>query len=153
MPSPAGFASDSNFKDLYARFSYRFNLEREGQPQCRTSGRSNRAPRPHLHQPGQLLLITAAPFSASAEKTLPAIRRVLTVREPFYRAGGDFSVNYRTLNVYGLFMYGHDTESVTQWTPPARWFHCHWIPPHRFHWDSFTVLRQVSPVASCRLTT
>jgi hypothetical protein len=33
---------------------------------------------------------------------------VVTAREPFYRAGGDFSFNYRALNVYGLYMYGHD---------------------------------------------
>jgi hypothetical protein len=33
---------------------------------------------------------------------------VVTAREPFYRVGGDFSFNYRALNVYGLYMYGHD---------------------------------------------
>ena len=32
----------------------------------------------------------------------------LTNREPYYRVGGDFSYNYRTFNVYGLYMLGHD---------------------------------------------
>jgi hypothetical protein len=35
---------------------------------------------------------------------------VLTAREPFYRAGGDFNFNYRNLNFYGLYMYGHDNN-------------------------------------------
>ena len=35
---------------------------------------------------------------------------MLTAREPFYRVGGDFSFNYRTFNLFGLFMYGHDNE-------------------------------------------
>jgi hypothetical protein len=33
---------------------------------------------------------------------------VLTAREPFYRVGGDFSFNYRTFNLFGLYMYGRD---------------------------------------------
>jgi len=33
-------------------------------------------------------------------------------REPFYRTGGDFSFNYRTLNIYGVFMYGHDANRL-----------------------------------------
>ena len=35
---------------------------------------------------------------------------VLTAHEPFYRAGGDFSFNYRTFNLFGLYMYGHDSD-------------------------------------------
>ena len=30
------------------------------------------------------------------------------MREPYFRAGGDFSFNYRKLNVYGLYMFAHD---------------------------------------------
>ena len=33
---------------------------------------------------------------------------ILTLHEPYYRAGGDFSFNYRKLNVYGLYMYARD---------------------------------------------
>jgi len=34
-------------------------------------------------------------------------------REPYYRIGGDFGFNYRTFNVYGLYMLGHDDN----WLP------------------------------------
>ena len=37
---------------------------------------------------------------------------VLNNREPYYRVGGDFSFNYRTFNVYGLYMYGHDANML-----------------------------------------
>jgi hypothetical protein len=33
---------------------------------------------------------------------------LLTAREPFYRVGGDFNFNFRTLNVFGLYIYGRD---------------------------------------------
>ena len=35
---------------------------------------------------------------------------MLTAHEPFYRTGGDFSFNYRTFNLFGLYMYGHDKD-------------------------------------------
>ncbi len=35
---------------------------------------------------------------------------VLAAHEPFYRTGGDFSFNYRTFNLFGLYMYGHDKD-------------------------------------------
>ena len=35
---------------------------------------------------------------------------VITAHEPFYRVGGDFSFNYRTFNLFGLYMYGHDQD-------------------------------------------
>jgi hypothetical protein len=46
----------------------------------------------------------------------------LTAREPFYRVGGDFSFNYRTFNLFGVYMYGHDDDlllnaGVTGFTP------------------------------------
>jgi hypothetical protein len=37
---------------------------------------------------------------------------VLTAQEPFYRVGGDFSFNYRTFNLFGLYMYGHDDDQI-----------------------------------------
>jgi hypothetical protein len=33
---------------------------------------------------------------------------LLSANEPFYRAGGDFDLNYRNLNIYGLYMHGND---------------------------------------------
>jgi hypothetical protein len=34
--------------------------------------------------------------------------KLLYAQAPFYRVGGDFSFNYKKLNIYGLYMYAHD---------------------------------------------
>jgi hypothetical protein len=51
---------------------------------------------------------------------------LLTAREPFYRAGADFSFNYRTFNIFGLWMHGRDHNllpvditGTTVFPPPA----------------------------------
>ena len=35
---------------------------------------------------------------------------LLYAREPYYRAGGDFSFNYRTFNLFGVYMFGPDNN-------------------------------------------
>ena len=112
VPSPAGFASDSNFKDIYARASYRFNLERDPASRNAVQAAGATGPRDHTYiNLGSYYLYGRSVQRFSGE-TLLGDPAVLTVREPFYRAGGDFSVNYRALNVYGLFMYGHDVNQL-----------------------------------------
>ncbi len=103
-----GFSSDSNFKDIYARFSYRFNLERDEQSRRAVQAAGATGPRDHTY----LNLGTYYFYGRSVQRISgldslgsPAI---LTAREPFYRVGGDFSFNYRNFNIYGLYMYGHD---------------------------------------------
>ncbi len=112
VPSPAGFASDSNFKDLYGRFSYRFNLERDKASRNAVQAAGATGPRDHTY----INLGTFAYYGRSVQRftgedatTAPV---VLTAREPFYRTGGDFSYNYRNFNIYGVFMYGHDTNRL-----------------------------------------
>ncbi len=105
-----GFASDSNFKDIYGRFAYRFNLERDSASRNDVQAAGPMGPRDHTslrlgtyyfygRSVQRYLGLTPAPASAST---------VLTAREPFYRVGGDFNFNYREFNAYGLFMYGRD---------------------------------------------
>lgn len=104
-----GFASDSNFKDLYGRLSYRFNLERDSASRKSIQAAGATGPRDHTY----LNLGTYYFYGRSAQQiggvmadgTTPA---VLYAHEPFYRVGGDFSFNYRTFNLFGLYMYGHD---------------------------------------------
>ncbi len=112
VPSVAGFASDANFKDLYGRFSYRFNLERDPASRNAVQAAGATGPRDHTY----LNLGTYYFYGRSVQRfsgeDLAATPVVLTAREPFYRAGADFSFNYRTLNVYGLFMYGHDVNQI-----------------------------------------
>jgi hypothetical protein len=112
VPSVAGFASDSNFKDLYGRFQYRFNLERDKTSRDAIQAAGATGPRDHTY----LTLGTYYFYGRSVQRfsgvDLAGTPVVLTAREPFYRTGGDFSFNYRALNVYGMFMYGHDTDRL-----------------------------------------
>jgi hypothetical protein len=104
-----GFSSTANFKDIYASFNYRFNLERDRE--SRTAIRAAGASGAHDHTYvnfgsyyyyGRSVqrLLTAGPDGTSS---------LLTAREPFYRVGGNFTFNYRCcLQVNALYMFGHD---------------------------------------------
>lgn len=119
VPSPTGsnnggvgFASDSNFKDIYARFAYRFNLEKDKTSRNDVQAAGPMGPRDHTY----LRLGTYWFYGRSVQRfngVTPAdTPTVLTAREPFYRTGGDFTFNYRNLNFYGLYMYGHDNNLI-----------------------------------------
>ena len=108
-----GFASDSNFKDIYSRLSYRFNLERDSASRKAVQAAGATGPRDHTY----LSLGSYYFYGRSVQRlagvlidnTTPA---VVTAREPFYRVGGDFSFNFRTFNLFGLYMYGHDRNQL-----------------------------------------
>jgi hypothetical protein len=111
--SPAvGIFSDSNFKDIYGRFQYRFNLEKDAA--SRNDIQAAGATGPHDHT--YLQLGTYYFYGRGVQRfnaTLPdETQKVLTARLPFYRTGGDFSFNYRTFNLFGLWMYGHDRSQA-----------------------------------------
>jgi len=104
-----GIFSDSNFKDLYGRFQYRFNLEKDVASRNDIQAAGPSGPRDHTY----LQLGTFYFYGRSVQRiTPPDTTTVLTAREPFYRTGGDFSFNYRTFNLFGLYMYGHDRSQV-----------------------------------------
>ena len=107
-----GFASDSNTKNIYTRFSYRFNLERDAAQRREIQAAGKTGPRDHtylnlgtfyMHGNSELGLASPTPINPAA---------VLYANSPFYRVGGDFSFNYRTFNVYGLYMYAHDDNQL-----------------------------------------
>jgi len=111
VPTPTGFGfvSDSNFKDLYGRFAYRFNLERDPASRHDVQAAGATGPRDHTY----LTLGSYYFYGRSVQRVVPTGgTAVLTGREPFYRVGGDFDFNYRQFNLYGLFMYGHDNSLV-----------------------------------------
>jgi hypothetical protein len=112
VPSVAGFASDSNFKDLYSRFSYRFNLEKDKSSRNAIQAAGATGPREHTYLNLGTFWFYGRSVQRFSGEDLSGTPVVLTVREPFYRAGGDFSFNYRTFNIYGVFMYGHDTNQL-----------------------------------------
>jgi hypothetical protein len=104
-----GVFSDSNFKDIYGRFQYRFNLERDAASRNDIQAAGATGPRDHTY----LQLGAYYFYGRSVQRiTPPDTTTVLTAREPFYRTGGDFSFNYRTFNLFGLYMYGHDQDLV-----------------------------------------
>ncbi len=105
-----GFSSDSSMKNVYARASYRFNLERD--PKIRHDIQAAGKTGPHEHT--YLNLGTFYMYGDSLQ-VLPgqaagSLNTILNNREPYYRVGGDFSYNFRTFNVYGLYMFAHDTN-------------------------------------------
>jgi hypothetical protein len=102
-----GIFSDSNFKDIYARFQYRFNLEKDTASRTDIQAAGANGPRDHTY----LQLGTFYFYGRSAQR-VQTISTVLPVHEPFYRTGGDFSFNYRTFNLFGLYMYGHDKDVI-----------------------------------------
>ncbi len=114
VSSPAGFFSDSNYKDFYGRFSYRFNLEKDPTSRHDIMAAGPSGPRDHTY-----LTLGTFYFKGRSVQRFNGVdasdnATVITAREPFYRVGGDFSFNYRTLNVYGLYMYGHDDDLLCQ---------------------------------------
>ena len=106
-----GFFSDSNFKDLYANISYRVNLERDPASRNEIQAAGASGPRDHTY-----LSVGAYSFYGTSQQRFSGFASdavtpaVITAREPFYRIGGDFSFNYRTFNLFGLYMYGHDQD-------------------------------------------
>jgi hypothetical protein len=107
-----GFVSDANFKDIYGRLSYRVNLERDKQSRQAIQAAGATGPREHTY----INLGSFAFYGRSVQRVAGELSDgtpvVLTAREPFYRVGGDLSFNYRTFNIYGLFMYGRDHNLV-----------------------------------------
>jgi hypothetical protein len=109
VSSPGGFFSDSNYKDIYGRFSYRFNLEKDPASRHEVQAAGATGPRDHTYLNVGTFFFKGRSVQRfngfESDGVTPAI---LIAREPFYRVGGDFSFNYRTFNLFGLFMYGHD---------------------------------------------
>jgi hypothetical protein len=104
-----GVASDANFKDIYATFNYRFNLEHDKQSREAIQAAGPTGPRDHTY-----LNVGAFYFyGRSVQRLLGAApdgtATVVTAREPFYRVGGNMTFNYRCcLQFNALYMYGHD---------------------------------------------
>ncbi|MGA2186440.1 MAG: hypothetical protein ABSH47_25775 [Bryobacteraceae bacterium] len=103
-----GFFSDSSLKNVYARFSYRFNLERDKESRNAVQAAGNMGPRDHTY----LNLGTFYLHGNSLQRVWGALgdgsATLLSAREPYYRAGGDFSLNYRTFDLFGVYMVARD---------------------------------------------
>jgi hypothetical protein len=106
-----GFGSDSSSKVLYTRFSYRFNLERDPASRNEVQAAGATGPRDHTYlNLGTFYLRGNSRQGFAGLAANGTDNTILTAREPYYRAGGDFSFNYRKLNIYGLYMFARDNN-------------------------------------------
>ena len=106
-----GFASDTSAKAIYSRFSYRFNLERDEASRNDIQAAGPTGPRDHTFLNfGSFFLNGRSRQGFIGVASNGANTNLVTAQEPYYRAGGDFSFNYRKLNLYGLYMYGRDNN-------------------------------------------
>src|SRR6266536_2646921 len=107
------FFSDSNIKDLYGRFSYRFNLEKDANSRKEIQAAGPTGPHDHTY-----LDVGAFGFyGRSVQRISDDAGNVFTAREPFYRVGWNASFNYRNFNLFGMYMYGRDRNEVPADTP------------------------------------
>lgn len=101
-----------NSKDVYVRVSQRFNLERDPDIRKEVQAAGPTGPRDHT----SLRLGAFYYYGRNAlnvnHALFPEAPALGTAREPFYRVGGDFRFKYRKFELYGLGMYGHDTNLV-----------------------------------------
>ena len=98
-----------NFKDVYVRVSQRFNLERDANARHEIQAAGPTGPRDHT----SLRLGAFGYYGRNALNVGGSLFPGLglpTIREPFYRVGGDFRFKYRQFELWGLGMYGHDTN-------------------------------------------
>ncbi len=114
-----GFNSDSNYKDLYAHAEYRFNLEKDKESRHAIQAAGPTGPRDHtylslggyyLYGRSVTRVLGTLPGAATSCAVDSTFCTLLTARDPFYRVGPDFSFNYRTFNLFGLWMYGRDHD-------------------------------------------
>ena len=147
-----GVASDANFKDIYANFQYRFNLERDKESRNAIQAAGPTGPRDHTYlNLGTLLLLWTFGAAACWAPAADGTSTVVTAREPFYRVGGNMTFNYRCcLQFNALYMYGHDynllpidangesDSSAESRAPPCRWasFTARRLPSAAVSWTS-----------------
>jgi hypothetical protein len=94
-----------NSKDVYARVSQRFNLERDPAVRKEVQAAGPTGPRDHT----SIRFGAFYYYGRNAQNIGGTQFSFLgTIREPFYRAGGDIRFKYRHLELFGLGMYGHD---------------------------------------------
>jgi hypothetical protein len=106
-----GVQSNADFKDIYASFQYRFNLEKDKESRNAIQAAGPAGPRDHTY----LNVGTYYFYGRSVQRLIGAgpdnTAALLEAREPFYRVGGNMTFNYRCcLQFNALYMFGHDSN-------------------------------------------
>ena len=98
-----GFGSSTDFKNVYGRLSYRFNLERDSESRHDIQAAGPTGPRDHTYLNfGSFYL-----YGKSLQQFVGA-SNIVRVQEPYYRVGGDFNFHYRGFQIYGVYLNGRD---------------------------------------------
>ena len=104
-------AAAKNSKDVYARASYKFNLERD--PESRNAIMAAGPTGPHDHtslRVGGFYYYGKNELNQDGALLSPSFG---TVNESFYRVGGDVRFRFRSkFEVYGLGMHAHDNNHL-----------------------------------------
>ncbi len=108
-----GIASDANFKDIYASFNYRFNLERDKQSRTAIQAAGPSGPRDHTYLNFGTYYFYGRSVQRLLGETSDGTSTVVTAREPFYRVGGNFTFNYHNLQINGALHVRARSQSVT----------------------------------------
>ena len=92
-------------KDVFANVWYQFNLERDPKSRNEVQAAGPTGPRDHTS-----LRLGAFYYNGSNSLNLDRVMfpDAQTANFNFYRSGGQFRFKYRTFELYGLGMYGHD---------------------------------------------
>ena len=108
-----------NSKDIYIRVSQQFNLERDPAVRREIQAAGPTGPRDHTSlRIGGFYYYGRNALNIN-QSLFPGVTALGTAREPFYRAGGDLRFKYRTFELYGLGMYGHDVNLIPDTTGTA----------------------------------
>jgi hypothetical protein len=107
-----------NTKDVYVRISQRFNLERDPQNRKEVQAAGPTGPRDHtsIRLGGFYYFGTNETNLANSQFSAFTLG---TIRDPFYRAGGDLRFKYRKIELFGVGMIGHDSNHIIDITNPA----------------------------------
>jgi hypothetical protein len=93
----------NNFKNVYVRLSQRFNLERDPAVRKEVQAAGPTGPRDHTS-------VRVGAFGLYGRNAQYLDGLAGSLREPFYRVGGDVRFRYRQLELWGLGMFGHDAN-------------------------------------------
>lgn len=106
-------------KDVYVRVSQRFNLERDANVRKDVQAASNVGPRDHSSIRFGAFYYYGRNEQNQNGNLFPGLG---ALREPFFRAGGDFRFKYRHFELYGMGMYGRDQNLVPNGDDPPTGF-------------------------------
>jgi hypothetical protein len=108
-----GVQSNADFKDIYASFNYRFNLEHDKESRNAIQAAGSTGPRDHTY-----LNVGSYYFYGRSLQRLVGVgpdgtAAVVSAREPFYRVGANMTFNYRCcLQFNALYMFGRDQNQL-----------------------------------------